>query len=76
MAMIPLKEYAERHGKKRDTVYHKYKCGTFRTAVKMGRDIWIDEDEPYTDQRITSGKYVGWRETYRPRKTGEESETE
>lgn len=61
MAMITLKEYAARLGKPRNTVYRKYQNGYLKTAVKMGRDIWIDENEPYTDARIKSGKYVGWK---------------
>ena len=61
MAMIPLAEYAARHGKLRNTVYRKYQYGSFKTARKMGRDIWIDEDEPYDDKRIKSGRYIDWR---------------
>ena len=61
MAMITLKEYAERLGKPRNTVYRKYQNGYLKTAVKKGRDIWIDENEPYTDARIKSGKYIGWK---------------
>lgn len=68
MAMIPLAEYAKRIGKSRNTVYHKYLNGTFKTAQKMGRDIWIDEDEPYTDQRIKSGNYIDWKYGYRYQK--------
>ena len=59
MAMIPLKEYAERHGKPLNTVYRRYRYGSFQTAVKRGRDIWIEESEPYTDLRVRSGTYVG-----------------
>lgn len=65
MAMITLKEYAERIGKDRNLVYHKYQRGGFETAVKRGRDIWIDEDEPYIDNRVKSGKYVGWRRDFK-----------
>ena len=61
MAMITLKEYAERLGKPRNTVYRKYQNGYLKSAVKMGRDIWIDENEPYTDARVKSGKYIGWK---------------
>lgn len=68
MAMITLKEYAERIGRDRSVVYMKYKHGGFETAVKMGRDIWIDEDEPYIDERVKSGKYVGWRKDFKSSK--------
>ena len=62
MAMITLKEYAERHGKNPVIVRQKAIRGGFQTARKFGRDWIIDEDEPYTDNRITSGKYVGARQ--------------
>lgn len=65
MAMITLKEYASRLGKDRGVVYQKYRRGGFTTATKLGRDIWIDEEEPYIDERVTSGKYVGWRGSFK-----------
>lgn len=61
MALIQLKDYAKKHGKARETVFQKYQRGGFQTARKIGRDIWIDEDEPYIDGRIKSGKFIGWR---------------
>lgn len=61
MGMITLKEYAERHNKKPNTVRHKAINGGFKTSVKLGRDWFIDEDEPYTDLRVKSGKYKNWR---------------
>ena len=60
--MITLKEYAARHGKALVTVRQKAVRGTFRTAKKIGRDWFIDENEPYVDTRIKSGKYVGFRD--------------
>ena len=65
MAMITLKEYSARLGKDRSIVYQKYQRGGFQTAVKMGRDIGFDEDEPYIDERVKSGKYVGWRKDFK-----------
>lgn len=64
MALIPLIEYGRRHGKERHTVFKKYQRGGFKTAQKIGRDILIDEDEPYIDARVKNGKYVGWRYGY------------
>ena len=61
MARITLVEYAERLGKSRATVYMKYRKGGLKTARKEGIDIWIDEDEPYTDDRVKTGRYFGWR---------------
>ena len=59
MALISLAEYAERHGRHPDTLRQLALRGKFKTAYKIGRNWVIDEDEPYTDNRITSGKYVG-----------------
>ncbi len=59
MARITLKEYALRLGKNPVTVRQKAIRGGFQTTEKFGRDWTIDEDEPYTDNRITSGKYLG-----------------
>ena len=61
MAMITLKEYAEKHGKNPVIVRQKAIRGGFQTARKFGRDWIIGEDEPYSDNRVTSGKYVGAR---------------
>ena len=62
MALIPLKEYAERLGKNPVTARQKALRGGFKTAQKMGRDWFIDEDEPYGDNRIKSGNYIGFRD--------------
>lgn len=74
MAMITLKEYAQRLGKPRNTVYRKYENGGLKTARKMGRDIWVDEDEPYIDARVRTGRYVNWRAGQRRRATKNDTE--
>lgn len=61
LAMISLKEYAEKHGRAPVSVRQKAARGGFHTAQKIGRDWIIDEDEPYEDDRETSGKYKNWR---------------
>lgn len=61
MGMITLKEYAERNGKNLANMRQKAIRGGFTTAVHMGRDWIIDEDEPFIDNRIRDGKYVDWR---------------
>jgi hypothetical protein len=58
---ITLVEYAKRHGKAKNTVRRKARDGNFKTAEKIGRDWFIDEDEPYIDYRVKSGKYKNWR---------------
>lgn len=68
MALITIKEYARRVGKTPDSVYQKIKYGSMKTAVKIGRDWLIDEDEPWADQRIKSGKYIDFKYGYQYRK--------
>lgn len=75
MAMITLKEYAERHGKDNSNLGRMAKQGRFKTAIKMGRDWFIDENEPFVDTRIKSGKYIGWRKPVKyVKKTGDEEQ--
>ena len=57
MALITIKEYAERYGLRHDNVRHKAQRGSYKTARKIGRDWLIDESEPDIDRRVTSGKY-------------------
>lgn len=68
MALILLKEYAERLGKNPVVVTQKAERGTFRTARKIGRQWFIDEFEPYQDARIRTGKYVG-HSRHRPKQS-------
>lgn len=63
--IISLKEYAVKHNKNPAIVRQMALRGSFDTARKLGRDWVIDEDEPYPDRRIKSGKYIGWREKYK-----------
>lgn len=72
MALITLKEYAERLGKNPMIVYQKARYGTLKTAFKLGRDWVIDEDEPYEDKRIRTGKYVDWKYGYQYQKARKE----
>lgn len=59
--LIPLTEYAKLHGKNPAIARQAAGCGSFQTARKMGRDWFVDEDEPWPDRRVKSGKYIGWR---------------
>ena len=56
MALISLSEYAKKHNVTRGAIQQKIKRGYIKTAVKVGFFYVIDEDEPYTDMRVTSGK--------------------
>lgn len=51
---ISLKEYAARHSRAAATVRQKAIRGGFKTARRVGRDWLIDEDEPYTDNRLAA----------------------
>lgn len=64
MALITLKEYAKKYGRSDATVRQKVYRGGFKTARKIGRQLFIDEDEAYVDERVISGEYVGFHEGY------------
>lgn len=57
--LITLKEYARRIEKDERNVRKKAQLGKFKTAIKIGRDWFINPDEPYIDERVTSGKWIG-----------------
>ena len=42
--------------------------GGFLTARKIGRQWFIDENEPYSDLRVKSGRYIGRRRPQRANK--------
>lgn len=70
MAMILLADYAAKVGRSTSAVYDKIQRGYLPTAVKVGRQWFVDADAPYSDQRIRSGAYVG---VHRRRKSNEKS---
>lgn len=51
---ITITEYAARHNRSPVTVRQKALRGGFKTARRLGRDWLIDEDEPYTDNRLAA----------------------
>lgn len=53
---IPLKEYAIKHEKDPATARQRAIRGSFKTAEKIGRDWFIDEDEPWLDNRKNKDK--------------------
>lgn len=55
--MITLKEWAIAHGMKPASARQKAGRGGFKTARKIGRDWFIDENEENPDNRVKSGKY-------------------
>lgn len=74
MALISLAEYAAMHGKAMVSVRQSAACGGLKMAQKIGRNWVIDEDEPYTDNRVTTGAYKGWRGKYGRRAGSKENE--
>lgn len=65
MAMIPLKQWAERVGINPASARQKAGRGNL-PAIKVGRDWLIEESTPNTDGRIKSGKYKNWRKENSP----------
>lgn len=59
--MISIADYAIKHGKSHIAVRKMAARGGFQTAQKIARNWIIDENEPYPDARLKTGKYVNWR---------------
>ena len=59
--LVTIIEYAKIYGKNYDAARRMAYRGRFKTAKKIGRDWLIDSEEPYPDERVSSGKYIGWR---------------
>lgn len=59
--LIPLAEYARRHGRLPATARQMAGRGGFQTAHKVGRDWLIDDQEPYPDHRVKSRKPKGFK---------------
>lgn len=55
MALITLKEWAEARGVKLNTARKRILSGRL-SAVKRGRDWWIDEDAEFFDLRVSKNK--------------------
>lgn len=56
MALITLKEYATRVGIDPATARQRAARGAYKTAVKLGRDWFIEENEPHIDNRFKKEK--------------------
>lgn len=59
--LISLAEYAAKHGKAPVSARALAQRGGFQTARKIGRNWLIDDQEPYPDRRVKTGKYKDWR---------------
>ena len=58
---LTLAEYAKKIDKQAAIVRQKCIRGTMPGARKIGRDWFIPADANYTDERLKSGNYIGWR---------------
>ena len=61
MEKIPLTKYAEKNGIDKNTARQRAAAGKYTTAEKIGRDWFIDPEEPHIDHRVKSGNYKDWR---------------
>ena len=61
--MIPLTEYAARHGITYATARQRAMRGAYKTAQKVRKTWLISEDEPHVDHREHAPKepVTGWR---------------
>ena len=64
MAKILLSEYGERHKKSKNAVNAMALRGSFKTAEKIGRQWFIEEDEPYPDNRVKHGRFIDRRKKF------------
>lgn len=62
--LISLAEYARRRNIPLITARKRAQRGCYPTAIKLGRDWLIEEDDEPIDHRIKSGAYKGWRSKY------------
>lgn len=65
--LISLAEYAAKHSKEQSGVRQMALRGSFATAQKIGRNWVIDSEEPYPDNRVSSGKYIGAKRKSSPK---------
>lgn len=57
---ITLAEYARRQERREDVARSMARRGGFKSAKKVGRDWFVDEDEAWPDRRRI-GEVAGWR---------------
>lgn len=60
---ISVAEYAMLHGVTHEAIKKRCQRGCFLSARKIGHNWVIDKTEPFTDGRVTTGKYRNWRKT-------------
>lgn len=63
--LISLSDFARSKGRDPATARQQAGRGCFKTAVKIGRDWLIDDQEEWEDHRIRSGNYKDFRKKLR-----------
>lgn len=58
--LIPIGEYAEKHGVTDSTMRQRISRGMHPEAIKIGRNWLIQEDAPFVDNR-RDGKSKRWK---------------
>lgn len=58
MALISLKEWAQRNGITVSSARERAQRGTLKTAVKIANRWLVEEDEPKLDHRYSNPKEV------------------
>lgn len=56
MSLTTIKGYAEKYGKKPESIYQKYSRGYFSSAKKFGNQIIMDDAEPLPVYRARPGE--------------------
>ena len=58
--LVTINEYAANNGKTPTTIKMRVRNGKL-PCIKVGSTILVERDTDFSDNRISSGKYVGWR---------------
>ena len=64
MALITLKDYAERRGLNAATLRQRILRGGIPEAQKLGRDWFVPEDLELVDRRVKDGTFAGRYNSY------------
>jgi len=59
MALVPIREYGEKHGVSQVLMRQRCQRGAFKTARKLGTDWFVDDEEEFTDHRKTPENGIG-----------------
>lgn len=74
--LITLREYAKKWGVTYHAISKRAHEGRLPGAEKHGWIYLIDENQPLVDNRVKSGRYVGWRKKTTTTETKKEEEHE